>query len=123
MSELEEHTQEHTQFESEDSYTHSNNTGEKVKEYAKQCLELAKTKGGEYAILLAEEFNRHPKKYKMNCGEHFFMAMKSSLWSMGAAVVFAVHAVFPMMFQTTGSSIISSLNKTFDERCKADKEE
>ena len=83
-----------------------------------QNMEWVKSKYNEYSELIVEEFNRHPKKHKMNCGQHFIVAMKSALWSFGAGLIFTVHAILPMVFETTGSDMISSLNKVFEERDK-----
>lgn len=81
-----------------------------------EYIELAKEQYHKYSELLIEKFNEHPRKHKMNCGEHFVAAMKSALQSFGAGIVLTVHAIFPMIFETTGSSMIASLNQYYEER-------
>lgn len=79
-------------------------------------VEWAKDKFNQYSQIVIDSFNHHPKKNKMSCGEHFFIAMKSALISFGAGLTFTIHALFPMVLETTGSDLIACLNNDFEDR-------
>lgn len=53
----------------------------------------------------------HLKDEKMNYFEHFKIAITLSYYSFKASIVLLCHAVYPDIFQYTGSSIIKELNR------------
>ncbi len=56
-------------------------------------------------------FTAHPATVGESWGEHFVAAMGFSLALFRAALVCAVHAVFPFLFEKTGSECIADLNR------------
>ncbi len=55
-------------------------------------------------------FTAHPATVGETWGEHFVAAMGFSLALFRAALVCAVHAVFPFLFEKTGSECIADLH-------------
>ncbi|MDJ0939299.1 MAG: DUF6356 family protein [Woeseiaceae bacterium] len=60
---------------------------------------------------LAQKFTEHPESVGETYGEHFVVAMRFSLSLFKAAFVCAVHAVFPWLFEKTGSRCITELHE------------
>ena len=58
---------------------------------------------------LSSKFTEHPATVGETYGEHFVSAMGFSLAMLRAAFACAVHAVFPFLFERTGSQCISGL--------------
>ncbi len=56
-------------------------------------------------------FTAHPASVGETYGEHFVTAMGFSLSLLRAAVVCAIHAVLPFLFEKTGSECITELNQ------------
>lgn len=56
-------------------------------------------------------FTAHPATVGETYGGHFRTAMGFSLRLFRAAFVCAVHAVFPFLFETTGSEYIADLHR------------
>ena len=65
---------------------------------------------------IKKSFTKHPEKV----GETYFKHMKQSMYlammSLVCFIVFFIHAIFPMIFQTTGSDTIISINKRVNIR-------
>lgn len=55
-------------------------------------------------------FTEHPESVGETYGEHFVVASTFSLRLLGGALCCAVHAVFPFLFEKTGSRIITELH-------------
>jgi len=60
----------------------------------------------------------HLKEYKQSYLEHFYCSMKFSSQSFLASIIFFIHAIWPDIFQHTGSNMIASLNKKLKYRVK-----
>ena len=60
---------------------------------------------------LTRKFTEHPESVGETYGEHFGVAMRFSLSLFRAAFVCAVHAVFPWLFEKTGSRCITELHE------------
>jgi hypothetical protein len=56
------------------------------------------------------KFTAHPAAVGESYGEHFTTAMGFSLALLRAALVCAVHAVLPFLFEKTGSECIRNLH-------------
>ena len=56
-------------------------------------------------------FTAHPATVGESWGEHFVAAMGFSLSLFRAAMVCAIHAVFPFLFEKTGSQCIADLHR------------
>ncbi len=56
-------------------------------------------------------FTTHPATVGESYGEHFTAAMSFSLSLLRASVVCAIHAVFPFLFEKTGSECITDLHQ------------
>lgn len=87
-----------------------------AKEKAIEYYGVTCEKSVEFYEIVCEKFNEHPKKYKMNCGQHFILAMQFACSAFTAGCAFTIHAIFPMIFESAGSNIISGLNETFENR-------
>lgn len=59
---------------------------------------------------LTRKFTEHPATVGESYGEHFVSAMGFSLAMLRAAFCCAVHAVFPFLFERTGSECITGLH-------------
>ena len=57
----------------------------------------------------SSKFTEHPATVGETYGEHFASAMGFSLAMIRAAFCCAVHAVFPFLFEKTGSECITGL--------------
>lgn len=55
-------------------------------------------------------FLDHPSSVGESYLQHFGAAMSFSLGMLGAALCCAIHAVFPFLFEKTGSRIINELH-------------
>jgi hypothetical protein len=61
--------------------------------------------------MIVEKFNEHPTKFGMTYKEHFLGSMYYGACSMVGTIVFMFHAIFPFLFQTTGSNIVAHLHE------------
>lgn len=59
---------------------------------------------------LTRKFTEHPASVGESYGEHFGQAMRFSGRMLVGAACCAVHAVFPFMFEKTGSRCITELH-------------
>jgi hypothetical protein len=57
----------------------------------------------------------HLQQLNITFGEHFLQATKYSFISFHAGFIFLIHAFFPNLFITTGSTIIRNLHKVFQQ--------
>lgn len=60
-------------------------------------------------LRLLSIFTRHLNEQNLTYSEHFVRALKLSLRSGLASLIFFIHALFPFLFETYGSKNISSL--------------
>lgn len=60
---------------------------------------------------MKNELTRHLKENNLSYVEHFRRAMAYCFFSFVASVVFFIHALFPFLFETTGTDIITTLKK------------
>ena len=65
---------------------------------------------------LARKFTEHPAAVGETYGQHFRAAMGVSLELFGTALVCAVHALFPWLFETAGSTRIAALYERVAKR-------
>jgi len=56
-------------------------------------------------------FTEHPRAQRLSYCQHFSRAARAALHTGRASLAFAVHAVFPFLFQTTGSTIVHQLHQ------------
>ena len=56
------------------------------------------------------KFQEHPKKNGQSYTTHFMQSMYFSLCSLACAMMFALHAIFPMLFESTGGNVVNYLN-------------
>ena len=62
-------------------------------------------------VVLYDVFTEHPRAQRLSYCQHFTRAARSALHTGRASLAFAVHAVFPFLFQTTGSTIVHQLHQ------------
>jgi hypothetical protein len=63
-------------------------------------------------------FTQHPASVNESYVEHLFMASIFSLKLLLASTACFLHAIFPFMFERTGSHIITELNHLMIEKRK-----
>jgi hypothetical protein len=63
-------------------------------------------------------FSDHPNQFNQTYLEHMYDSLKYSTISMYCSIVFFIHAVFPFLFQFTGSDWIIHLGKMFMKKRK-----
>lgn len=63
-------------------------------------------------------FNDHPNRFGQTYIEHMFDSLKYSFISLFCSIVFFLHAIFPFMFQFTGSDWIIYLGQMFIKKRK-----
>lgn len=57
----------------------------------------------------------HLEKHKISYFKHFKRSICFSIKAMTASIIFVIHAFVPDVFTETGSDMIKSLVKEFDE--------
>lgn len=63
-------------------------------------------------------FSDHPNRFGQTYIEHMFDSLKYSFISLFCSIVFFLHAIFPFMFQFTGSDWIIYLGQMFIKKRK-----
>lgn len=69
---------------------------------------------------IKEDFNKHPESVGETYLEHLWCCVRTSFILASTAVVLLVHGVFPFLFTTTGSSVITELYETMQKRLAYD---
>jgi hypothetical protein len=60
---------------------------------------------------LSSIFLKHPEEKKMSYVEHLKHALTLGLETLCCSIVFIVHGIVPVLFETTGSTMIKNLNE------------
>ena len=68
---------------------------------------------------VVQQFNAHPNDYDQTYLQHMSDAMEYGMTSCISGAVFMTHAVFPFLFEKTGSDMINNLNSKIEKK-KAD---
>ncbi len=61
--------------------------------------------------MLKRLFTEHPASVDETYGEHFVVASSFGVTLFAAAIACSIHAVFPFLFEKTGSRLIAHLNE------------
>jgi hypothetical protein len=48
--------------------------------------------------------------------QHFFVAIKLSVYTLIAGIVFLIHSIMPCTFKTTGSNLLKRIQQIVDTR-------
>ena len=62
-----------------------------------------------------ELFSKHPKSANLTYFQHMKIAFSHSFKSLLASFVFAVHGVFPFMFENTGGNITIDISEAITQ--------
>ncbi len=62
-------------------------------------------------VVMHHAFTEHPRAQRLSYCQHFTRAARAALHTGRASLALAVHAVFPFLFQTTGSTIVHQLHQ------------
>ena len=65
---------------------------------------------------LSSIFLKHPEEQKMTYLEHLKHALTLGLETLGCSIVFIVHGIVPVLFETTGSTMIKNLNEKLNKK-------
>ena len=65
---------------------------------------------------VSEQFNAHPNDYDQTYLQHMSDAMEYGMTSCISGAVFMTHAVFPFLFEKTGSDMINNLNSKIEKK-------
>ena len=63
-------------------------------------------------------FTKHPRDVGESYGEHFGAAAGFGMRMIGGGLACLVHAVFPFLFERTGSETVRALNATLCKRAQ-----
>jgi hypothetical protein len=58
---------------------------------------------------------QHLKEKRVSYAKHACRALHYSFLSLKAGIIFAIHAIYPDVFETTGSDTVISLHALFEE--------
>lgn len=61
--------------------------------------------------VLYDMFTEHPHAQRLSYCQHFVRAARAALHTGRASLSFAIHSVFPFLFQKTGSTIVHQLHQ------------
>ena len=71
---------------------------------------------------LKEDFTEHPALVGETYLEHMWCCVRISLHLLCIIFILLIHGIFPFMFERTGSSLLSELHETMQERINYGKE-
>ena len=74
-----------------------------------------------FFILIYDLFTKHPKSIGESYLHHMLIAIKMSILSLLASIIFLIHSVFPFLFKTTGCNIVAELDYNCSMRKPRDK--
>ncbi len=66
--------------------------------------------------MLRSIFLKHPEEKNMTYLEHLKHALVLGVQTLGCSIVFIIHGIFPVLFESTGSTMIKNLNEKLNKK-------
>lgn len=65
---------------------------------------------------IQKKMNEHPNAVGKTYFGHMYDSLYYATYTLGVGVIFTIHAIFPFLYEHTGSSMIEKLNDVLQER-------